>query len=221
MISAVSLLAQPQYELSIDNNWFNLIVNHYETHNYARFAVDLNIQNSSIIITLNDTAQQRSKSKCNIEMEFDIYQIPQGNYTLYLYQDDWYANSNRENKKLLYKKDIKISSNYAKSPLSFNFRNSMCNQSADNQNGKRLEVFPNPGSSVISLKFDLKSKSDVNFKILNFLGKEVLNYDKKGMSQGTQLISLEAENLPPGMYIGKLTASNGQVYSVKILWSKQ
>lgn len=217
---ALPIFAQPQYDISIDNNWVNISIEKFETHCLAEYFIDFSIQNNSINVILKDTSIQKCKTKCNIEMEIDIYQVPPGNYALHIYLDESGLLSNKENRKLIHKKDIKITSNFVKSPLSFNFRHTKCNNGTEQQTGNNIEVFPNPGNSKLTIKFDLKSKSDVNFKVLNFLGKEVINYDKKGMNQGTQIINLESENLQPGMYIGKLTASNGQVYSVKILWSR-
>jgi len=218
---AATLIAEPQFDISIDNNWVNISIDKYETHCLSKYNIDFSIQNNTINIFLNDTSEQRCKSKCNIEMEIDVYQIPQGTYVLNIFAEENSLLNSKENRKLLYKKEIKITSSYAKSPLSYNFRHTSCNSSNEVQSINGLEIYPNPGNSKLTIKFDLKSKADVNFKILNFLGKEVLNYDKKGMSQGIQTINLESDNLQPGMYIGKFTASNGQVYSVKILWSKQ
>lgn len=220
LMMAVHIFAQPVYDLSIDNNWINLSVDRFETHCMARYSIEFSIQNSNINIVLKDTSEQKCKQKCTIAMEFDVYQVPTGNYNLYIYLDEGNLLNNKDNRKLLYKKDLKISSNFAKSPLSYNFRHTICNSGNDEKTNSGIEVFPNPSSSKITIKFDLKSKADVNFIILNFLGKEVLNYDKKGLSQGTQVLNIESENLQPGMYIGKLSASNGQVYSIKIVWSK-
>lgn len=220
LILAVQAFAQPVFDLSIDNNWINLSVEKYETHCFARYTIDFSIQNNNINIILKDTAEQKCKQKCNIAMEFDIYQVPTGNYNLYVYLDESNLLSNKENRKLLYKKDLKITSNFAKSPLSYNFRHTICNANIEEKSNTGIEVYPNPSNSKLTVKFGLKSKADVSFKILNFLGKEVLNYEKKGLSQGSQVLNIESDNLQPGMYIGKLNASNGQVYSFKILWSK-
>lgn len=219
LLLAAEIFAQPNYDISIDNNWVNISVDKFETHCLAEYSIDFSIQSNIINIVLNDTSDQKCKSKCNIEMEIDIYQIPQGNYTLNIFTEDNNLLNSRDNRKLIYKKEVKISSNFAKSPLAYNFRHSTCNNNESLPvNG--LEVYPNPGNSKLTIKFDLKSRADVNFKVLNFLGKEVLSYDKKSMSAGIQVLNIESDNLQPGMYIGKLTASNGQVFSVKILWSR-
>ncbi|HRP01449.1 MAG TPA: T9SS type A sorting domain-containing protein [Candidatus Kapabacteria bacterium] len=217
---ANGLFSEPQVDISVDNNWVDLSIKNFESHCYAKYIVDFSIQNNTINVILSDTSEQKCKSKCNIELELDIYQVPQGNYVLNLYLDESNGVGAKEAKKLISKKDIKISSNYAKAPLSYSFRHTSCTGINESPVFTGLEVYPNPATSKLTLKFDLKSRADVNFKVLNFLGKEVLNYDKKNMPQGVQLISLDSENLQPGMYIGKFTASNGQVYSVKLLWSK-
>lgn len=217
---ATILFAEPEVDISIDNNWVNVSIQKFETHCFANYYIDFSIQNNTINVVLKDTSLQNCKTKCDIEMELDIYQVPQGNYVLNIFSENNNLLESPDNRKLINKKEIKITSNYAKSPLSYNFRHTICNQGNEAEKTNGLEIYPNPSNSKLTIKFDLKSKADVNFKVLNFLGKEVLNYDKKGMSKGTQLISIESDNLQPGMYIGKFTGSNGQVYSVKILWSK-
>ncbi len=213
------LFAQPQVNLTIDDNWLNIKVLGLETHCFANYKIDISIQNNNLLVFLKDTSVQKCKSNCNIDLEININQIPQGNYNIQIFSEELAQYGyNKDSRKLIYKKDIKIIDNFARSPLSYDYKQSNCTNTNEIVSG--LEVYPNPISSKLTIRFELKSRSDINFKILNFLGKEVLTIERKNLSAGINTITLDADNLQPGMYVAKLNSTNGQSFSVKLLWSK-
>ena len=215
-------VSQPQFSLSTDDNMLIIKIHNFDSQCYAKYDMELQIQSNNINIFLRDTSNQKCKTNCSIDMSININQLPQGNYNVYIFKEELTQYSYaKDARKQIYKKDFKISENYSKSPLSYDISHTSCSpQNENSQIQGGIEVYPNPISSRLTVKFDLKSKADINFKVLNFLGKELISFDKKNLTSGIQTLNIDADNLQPGMYLGKLTASNGQVYSIKLIWSK-
>ena len=222
LFSLNNLIAQSAINIDVDDNLVNVKISKFETHCNARYQMEMQIQNSQINIILKDTSAQRCRQNCEIDFDLNISQIPAGNYQINIFADDNF--NGKELKRLLFKKEFLITSNFSKSPLSYEFRHSICkntNESNPSSSNKdSFEIFPNPTVSKISVKFNLRSKSDINFKIMNLLGKELYSVNHKSLQSGQNTITIDADMLQPGMYICKLTGSNGQSYSSKLLWSK-
>jgi len=67
-------------------------------------------------------------------------------------------------------------------------------------------VFPNPSTSLSTVKFSLKEESDVTISILNIEGKvlkQLLNEEK--MSRGIQKVKINTTELSNGWYIISLS----------------
>jgi plastocyanin len=71
-----------------------------------------------------------------------------------------------------------------------------------------IGMYPNPASSKIN--FDLKNNEELNVKIYNLLGKEVLN---SSIDKTNNAISIAT--LSKGMYIAKITSTNGKSFYIK------
>ncbi len=141
------LMAQPQVNLTVDDNWMNIKVKDLESHCNAVYKVDLSIQGNNINIFIRDTSFQKCKSTCNIDLEININQIPQGNYNIFIYNEELVQYGyNRDIRKLLFKKDAKITENFSRSPLSIDYNQTYCNNINENINNG-LEIYPNPISS--------------------------------------------------------------------------
>jgi len=72
-----------------------------------------------------------------------------------------------------------------------------------------LNVFPNPASDFISVSYTLNSASNVNIRLINTAGAEVLNVLHESKDPGTyqETLSLNS-NLPKGDYFVILNSNN-------------
>ena len=79
--------------------------------------------------------------------------------------------------------------------------------------------YPNPFNPVTVIKFDLPESGLVNLKIFNTIGEEVLTLVNEQLNAGTHSVSFNAENLPSGVYLYKLS-TNSQLFSKKMILLK-
>lgn len=71
-----------------------------------------------------------------------------------------------------------------------------------------IGMYPNPASSKIN--FDMNNNEQLNVKIYNLLGKEVLNSSIDGTNN-----SISVATLSKGMYIAKITTTDGKNFSTR------
>ncbi|WP_339662340.1 T9SS type A sorting domain-containing protein [uncultured Polaribacter sp.] len=71
-----------------------------------------------------------------------------------------------------------------------------------------IRIYPNPASSRIN--FNLNNNEDLNVKIYNLLGKEVLNSSIDETNN-----SISVATLSKGMYIAKIMSTDGKSFSTK------
>jgi len=79
--------------------------------------------------------------------------------------------------------------------------------------------YPNPFNPATTIKYQLGNDSFVNLKVFNVLGEEVAELVNKFQKAGNHQLTFNAENLPSGMYVYKLTSGN-YVESKKMLLLK-
>jgi hypothetical protein len=227
-IVSSGLYSQEKIDIKVDENLVNVRIINFNANCCSKFVQDFSINNNNnqIYLTIRDTSAQKCKCMCNFDLETNISQIPQGNYIIFIYIEELIQYGYPiDIKKLITKREIIVKDNYSKSPLSYDFKQSTCKSGTDvtitqSSSKEFLEIFPNPSASKVTLKFNLKSKADITFKLLNFLGKEVYSTESKDLTSGYHNIQINVNDLPQGLYLGKLSASNGQSQSVKLMWSK-
>jgi hypothetical protein len=71
-----------------------------------------------------------------------------------------------------------------------------------------LRVFPNPSRNKLSLSFTLKDQSQVNLVLINSLGQIVRTLINETIEPGFLQVSINAENLPTGIYSYRLQTGN-------------
>jgi hypothetical protein len=222
------LYSQEKIDIKVDENLVNIKLINFNANCCSKYDMDFSVNNNNnqIYITVTDTSSQKCKCMCNFDMESNISQIPEGNYTIFIYLEELIQNGYpKDIKKLLTKREVIVNDNYSKSPLSYDFKQSACKSGTDvaltqPSTKEFLEIFPNPSASNVTLKFNLKTKTDITFKLLNFLGKEVYSTERKELTSGFHTLQINVNDLPPGLYLAKMSASNGQSQSVKLMWSK-
>lgn len=193
----------------------------------SKFKDEIHRDGTKIIITQTDTSTTKCYCNCNFDLTHSITNLPNGKYKIEIYRSELKKFGYGEDKTyLIWSGDFEITAgSSSKIQQSVDFMQSDCKKEtristkANNQPVK-LEIYPNPGKSEITLKFSSPSESSVRVSVYNFLGKEVYSYEKGISEEGIQTISLNLDSLPVGMYIGKLFLSSGKTETFKIVWSK-
>jgi hypothetical protein len=70
----------------------------------------------------------------------------------------------------------------------------------------KLKTYPNPTTDNTTLSFNLKESSNVTIQVYNITGRLVKTITEKNVSAGSQLLTIESNDLPNGTYIVKLNA---------------
>ncbi len=81
------------------------------------------------------------------------------------------------------------------------------NSSIDGSNFKtKLKTYPNPTTENTTLSFNLKENSNVSVYVYSITGRLVKTITEKNVSAGSQLLTIDSNDLPNGTYIVKLIA---------------
>jgi len=81
------------------------------------------------------------------------------------------------------------------------------NSSIDGGNFKtKLKTYPNPTTDNTTLSFNLKENSNVTVQVYSITGRLVKTITEKNVSAGSQLLTIDSNDLPNGTYIVKLNA---------------
>jgi len=75
-----------------------------------------------------------------------------------------------------------------------------------NKIGRLKSVFPNPASDHLTIQFDLNESANVQFKLFNNLGQEILTGKRSHFDKGLQETSLSLYAVEKGMYILQMVA---------------
>ncbi len=87
-------------------------------------------------------------------------------------------------------------------------------------NDMQLSAFPNPANNQATISFRLnKEMSNVNIKMVDLTGKEVLNVNKGTLAAGLYNETVDATNLEAGIYFYSIIA-NGTRFTKKLTISK-
>ncbi len=80
-----------------------------------------------------------------------------------------------------------------------------------------FDLYPDPAINQVNLTFTLSQKTDIGFSILTMTGKDVLNYKAEKYDPGQSTRSLDVSLLPRGLYMVKLSTSQGNVFRKLLL----
>lgn len=78
-----------------------------------------------------------------------------------------------------------------------------------------LEAAPNPASEAFSLRFNLPKTSRVSVECFDVLGRKVLALPSGDRSEGPQMLTLDTQTLPDGVYVVRVLAG-GLVGSIVV-----
>ncbi|MCB9289467.1 MAG: T9SS type A sorting domain-containing protein [Lewinellaceae bacterium] len=77
-----------------------------------------------------------------------------------------------------------------------------------------LSVFPNPMDEISTVTFELLKNSFIQLEVLSLSGKRVALLAEDEFSKGKHQINWEAEGLPPGVYLCRLTGHQNAVVRI-------
>jgi Secretion system C-terminal sorting domain len=81
-----------------------------------------------------------------------------------------------------------------------------------------LNIYPNPASSKIFIKLDVKDVSSINFTLIDLVGKEIMKQDIP-VSGGLNIKEIQLNNVNKGIYIGRITIGDN-IINQKIIVEK-
>jgi len=227
LIHIPSIYSQDKIEILLSGK--TLIVNDYNVvaNCCSKFKDDVQKDGNRIIIIQTDTSSTKCYCNCNFDLTHSITNLPNGKFKIEIYRAEFKKYGYSEDKTyLVWSGEYEITSaGSQKNQFTTEFMQSDCKKETristkSNNLPIKVEVYPNPAKSEITIKFSAPNESDIRISIYNFLGKEVYSYEKKNLDEGIQTVNLTLDSLPAGMYIGKLFLSNGKTETFKIVWSK-
>ncbi len=185
----------------------------------------INQTENTIRIVVTDTSNQRCRCMCNMDLEYTATSIQKGKYKVFVYLDELKKfGYPKDIRRLISRHDIEFAKECLEEELQGKLKQSVCKTInsviSRSEMKSEIEVFPNPSNSMVTIRFYLKERNDVEIKILNFLGKDLMTMEYTGLSEGVNTVSFSAGDLPSGMYLGKLMTKSGNVSSFKVVWSK-
>lgn len=80
-----------------------------------------------------------------------------------------------------------------------------------------LDLFPNPVSDQLNLRFELSEPKQLEIEVFNVLGQSVYNYGKSFFSSGDHQISIKTQDLSTGMYFLKISDHGRQINKTFII----
>jgi hypothetical protein len=85
----------------------------------------------------------------------------------------------------------------------------------ETQTSNLFEVYPNPATNEINIKYELDSQHDISLQLFNSTGKLVKNLGQKQQQKGSYTERYDLQNLPKGVYL--LRFSNGYTHQTSKL----
>ncbi len=227
VFALISSLKSEQVLYSVQDNSLGINIADFYTNCCSAYSVDFSIQESekTIRVVFADTSSQKCRCMCNIDLDYRISGLQKGKYKVFVYIDEFKKfGYPKDMRRQISKTDIEIAKECLDEDTFGRLKQGVCKsttQAVTRADMKaEIEVFPNPSNSMVTIRFFLKDRTDVEIKILNFLGKELLTFEYTDMPEGINTISFSADGLPAGMYLGKLSTKTGTVSSFRVVWSK-
>ena len=71
-----------------------------------------------------------------------------------------------------------------------------------------FQNFPNPFNPTTIIRYDIKTKGDVELKVFDLLGREITTLVNENQTPGTYEVVFDATSLPSGVYFYQLKAGD-------------
>ncbi|MGB4847126.1 MAG: T9SS type A sorting domain-containing protein, partial [Saprospiraceae bacterium] len=82
-----------------------------------------------------------------------------------------------------------------------------------------LTLWPNPANGIINLSFDSKVNQQINIRLINFLGQELL-IDKINAQKGYNMQNIDISKIPQGSYLMEVKTDSGMYTKVVVILRK-
>ncbi len=191
----------------------------------AKFTASVEFSLNRIEIIQTDVSTQKMRCTCQVDLDIFLNQVNPGEYRLVIMREELKKYGYpKDSIYVVHSSDVKIRGTGSRLRSGITIEQSECKHLAGRGANKSLEneivVLPNLTNSTITLNFELQRDGDVTIQLYNFLGKKVATHQRNALSAGYNTLILPTKDLPPGLYIGKLTTSNGRVSTFRLTWSK-
>jgi hypothetical protein len=82
--------------------------------------------------------------------------------------------------------------------------------------------YPNPASHISTIEYSLETPSFVSLGVYNMLGQKVADLVSKYQFAGEYQVELDAQGLPEGVYVYRLTLDEGRsgIYTKRMVISR-
>jgi hypothetical protein len=230
MLFGFNFLFSAEKEESVDieilDNNLTIIDKNIYANCCSEYEDEISIVDNTISIIQRDTSTQKCRCNCYIDLSHEIKFIQPGKYTVIIHREELQKYGYDQNRKLfIFKGDIEIDGSDEGFALSTLFEQSQCKTATTNDIELKpyvdeVEVFPNPAFSSVTIRFPVSEPQNINIKLFNFLGKEIRSIDLGYLTEGLHTYTINAENIPSGMYLGQLITQSGRSISFRIIWSK-
>lgn len=145
---------------------------------------EIDIIDSTITITEEDTAFDATTCYCYHNFYFPIVGIEEGNYHVDVYRKSWHQELCYINSLDFILNYSSISDNALIQPDDFILYN----------------AYPNPFNPITTFEYFTRIKSEVRINIYNILGKHIVNLQYGNVNPGFHKVIFDASNLPSGLY---------------------
>lgn len=224
-ISAAEI-ADETVDIEIVGNSVSIINNNIYTNCCSAYESDISIIGNTITIVQRDTSTQKCKCNCLIDLKHNIAQLKNGKFELIIYREQLIKfGYDKDEMVFIYKDDFTISGESKATQFFSSFEQTPCKSTSfdrtpSNIELNKVEVFPNPATSAVTIRFPVTKAQRTEIKLFNFLGKEIKSLNLGFIQPGVHTITLDAGNIPSGMYLGKVVFNSGNNMSFRVIWSK-
>lgn len=191
----------------------------------AVYIAETDISDHLIKIYQTDTSTQKYKCMCYFNGEYSFDNLQVGDYKIELYR--------REFTKYFYPADttylvaeLSINNPFGlpMPPVSFDFRQSPCDNSTDiiwtKGQEMKISAAPNPASGVTTLDISLPEPGIYTLDICSVIGETIQTRKYESSVNGKMILPLDLGILPDGVYLIRLSGSSGLVSCTKLLISR-
>lgn len=71
--------------------------------------------------------------------------------------------------------------------------------------GMLLRSYPNPFQNTVNIQFEVRERTQVHLEVMDLLGRKIVTLVEEPVNEGTHEVIFNAEGLPSGVYLARLT----------------
>ncbi len=202
-VSNISICSAGDDSLYVEVKNDTLFIWNVNVWEQCAFSLDYEIEiNDSIItITEEDTAYDATTCYCYHNFVFPIVGLEEGNYHVDVYRKSWHQELRYITSLDFILSYSSISDKALIQPEDFILHN----------------AYPNPFNPITTFEYFIRFKSKVRINIYNILGKLIVNLQDGYINPGIHKVIFDASNLPSGLYFYTLETEKMTISKKAIL----